>query len=90
MLLLLFARGLFRLSANTPDAEVFIQLPPRKGSDDLPPKGLMCHGSRPDFPGLLAASMRLVFFADLADRHGNGPLLSLCSGPEPVSFGYLA
>ena len=34
--------------------------------------------------------MRLVFFADLADRHGNGPLLSLCSGPEPVSFGYLA
>ncbi len=24
------------------------------------------------------------------DRHGNGTLLSLCSGPEPVSFGYLA
>ena len=90
MLLLLFARGLFKLSANTPAVEVFVQLPPRKGSDDLPPKGLMCHGSRPDFPGLLAASMRLVFFADLADRHGNGPLLSLCSGPEPVSLGYLA
>jgi len=32
MLLLLFARGLFRLSANTPAATPLFQLPPRLGS----------------------------------------------------------
>ena len=29
--------------------------------------------------------MKFLFFADLPDRHGNGPLLSLCSGTRPLS-----
>ena len=54
------------------------------------PKGSHVSRFSPGFPGLLTASMRLVFFADLADRHGGKSLLSLCSGPGPVSLGYLA
>ena len=34
--------------------------------------------------------MKFLFFADLPDRHGNGPLLSLCSGAWPLSPVYLA
>ena len=62
------------MSANTP-ALVWLPLkePPRKGSVDLPPKGLMCHGSRPELPGLLAASMSILFFADLLIGMETGP-----------------
>ena len=50
----------------------------------------MRNGSHSDFSGLLAASMSILFFANHHDWHGDGPLLSLCADPEPMSFGHLA
>ena len=93
MFQLLFARGSFKLSANTPAPTPLPQEPPRKGSFDLFPIGIlffMRHGSRWVFSQLLAAFMKVLFFADHLDRQGGKSLLSLCSDPWPVSPGHLA
>ena len=50
----------------------------------------MRRGSRQVSAWLLAAFMRVLFFADHSDRQGGKSLLSLCSDPWPVSPGHLA
>ncbi len=90
---LLFARVSFTMSANTPAPTPLCQEPPRKGSVDLSPINIqffMRRGSRRVSARLLAAFMRVLFFADHSDQQGSKPLLSLCSDPWPVSPGHLA
>ena len=90
---LLSARESFSESANTPAPTPLPQEPPRKGSFDLFPIGIlffMRHGSRWVFSQLLAAFMKVLFFADHLDRQGGKSLLSLCSDPWPISPGHPA